>query len=284
LNLEENSSIAELAKAVIAGWAMPLQPVLLANAPVKENIVSGDAVDLTKFPIPWWSRIDAGRFLGTWHLNITRDPVTGERNIGVYRMQLLTANTAAVSFSPKSHLAQHLQKAQELGQSLEMAVAIGVDERLIMAAAAAPPYGVDEYTLAGGLAQKPVELTQCLTVSNEVPAHSEIVIEGYIDPRTKVMEGPYLDYAGIPSCNPEARLFRAEAVMYRNGAIFRGTAVGRPGAEDHMLYSLLANAKLADFHGSPVRQRLQNYLLRRGSFRLFQFTGRIHRILRRGSM
>src|SRR3990172_3070095 len=180
-------------KAIVAVFRdrlkKPVQPVLVDNGPVQENILTGDDVDLLKLPAPWWNREDAGRYIGTWHLNITKDPETMIRNIGIYRMQLLDSRKTAVSISPGSHLALQLSKAEKVGIPLEMAVAIGVDENLIMAGAAAVPFGVDEYHIAGGLKQTPVELIRCRTVDVEAPACSEIVLEGNILPGVRVKEG-----------------------------------------------------------------------------------------------
>ena len=251
------------------------------DARVKEVIYTEDGVDLLRLPVPWWNRADAGRYVGTWHLNITKDPETGVRNVGIYRMQLLGGRKTAVSVSPRSHLWLHLAKARSKGTSLEMAVAIGVDENIIMAAAAAPPYGTDEYSLAGGLCLEPIERTQCKTLALEVPASSEIVIEGQILPETRVKEGPFLDYSGIPNADPNALVFEVSALMSRREPIFRGAAIGAPGAEDHLLLSLLASAGCLDFHGSRVRQKIQNMLLRKKQFESFQRVGRTGRFIRR---
>jgi UbiD family decarboxylase len=259
---------------ILNAFSHPIEPIMVENAAVLENRIT-QAIDLTVLPVPWWSEIDSGRYIGTWHLNITRDPETGLRNIGVYRMQLLGHNEATVSVSPRSHLAMHLKKAESIGRDLPMAVAIGVDERIIMSAAAAPAYGIDEFALAGGLMGKPTEVFGCKTQPLEAPVDSEIVLEGYIKSGARVQDGPFLDYAGIPSINPSAYLFVATALYFRNDHIFRGTAVGRPGAEDHQLYSILASAGAADFHGSRIRRRIQNFLLRKRAFKLFQLTGRI---------
>jgi len=258
----------------------PVEPVIVEDSPVLENKITED-IDLSILPIPWWSEIDAGRYVGTWHLNISRDPDTGVRNVGVYRMQLLGPSQTTVSISPRSHLAAHLRKAEKRGMNLPMAVAIGVDERLIICAAAAPPYGLDELALAGGLIGKPVELFRCRTQPLEVPVESEIVIEGYIKPGTRVQDGPFLDYAGIPSTNPGAYLFEATGLFFRDNYIYRGTAVGNPGAEDHQLYSILAGAGLADFHGSRLRHLAQTFFLKHRAYKLLQYSGRVGAFLKK---
>jgi len=269
----------DLVEAARRSFENPIDPVFVEESTVTDNRVT-QGIDLAILPVPWWSEIDAGRYIGTWHLNISRDPETGVRNIGVYRMQIIAPNQTTVSVSPKSHLALQIEKAEKRNEALPMAVAIGVDERLVISAASAPAYGIDEFSLAGGLAGKPIELIRCVTQPLEIPADSEIVIEGFIKPGVRVQDGPFLDYAGIPSTNPNAHIFEVTALLFRNDFIFRGTAVGRPGAEDHQMYSVLSRLNLADFHGSRIRRSLQSILLRRRAFKLFQLTGRIGKFVR----
>ncbi len=255
--------------------ANPIKPKLVEIAPVLENIVEGREVDLLMLPVPHWNNQDAGRYLGTWHINVTKDPETGSRNVGVYRMQLLGARQATVSTSPRSHLARHFAKAEKQGQALPMAVAIGVSEPVIMAAAAAYPNEMDEFELAGGLQQEAIQLMRCKTVDLEVPANSEIVIEGFIQPGIRVQDGPYFDYAGNRDTNLRAYLFNATRLMFRNNPIFRGTSIGVAGAEDHQLFAFLAQLNLVDFHGSRLKQAVQNILLKQRCFPTFQLSGKI---------
>jgi len=253
----------------------PIKPIVLQTGPVLENVVETRNVNLLALPVPWWNARDGGRYLGTWHINVTEDPNTGLRNVGVYRMQLLGGRRASVSASPGSHLSQHFAKAVRQNRPLPMAMAIGVSEILMMAAAAAYPAGMDEYELAGGLQQEPIKLVQCRTVNLCVPAHAEIVIEGFLRTDTRVEDGPYFDYSGKMDTNPCAFLFDATGVMFRNNPIFRGSSVGVPGAEDHQLFAFLAEFGLVDFHGSRFKKKLQNALLRNHLFRAFQFAGKL---------
>jgi 4-hydroxy-3-polyprenylbenzoate decarboxylase len=279
LGLEPATSLKDIVGIVNKRITCPLEPLLVESGPVKEHILKGKEVDLEKLPVPWYGKEDAGRYIGTWHINITRDPETGIRNLGIYRMQLLDSGKTAISVSPKGDLAVHIAKAQKRGKPLEMAVAIGVDELLIIAAAASPPYGTDEYCIAGGLSQEPVSLCRCVTVDLEVPVSAEIVLEGTIDPQSSINEGPFLDYTGVPRGDPHAFIFEVSCLMYRENPIFRGAAIGEPGAEDHLLFSLLASVDCLDFHGSRIRQRIQNALVKNSFFRLFQYTGRFRNVL-----
>ena len=252
----------------------PIKPELVETAPVLDNIVEDKQIDLLKLPVPHWNSRDAGRYLGTWHINVTNDPESGARNVGVYRMQLLGPKRATVSASPRSHLARHFAKAEREGQALHMAVAIGVSEPVLMAAAAACPDETDEFELAGGLQGQAVQLLRCKTVDLEVPANSEIVIEGVIRPGIRVKDGPYFDYTGNTNTNRQALLFEATRLMFRNDPIFRGTSIGVAGAEDHQLFAFLAQLNLVDFHGSRLKQTVQNTMLRQRRFRAFQLSGK----------
>ena len=258
-----------------------VKPVQVEQGPVLENIVDAAGIDFFKLPVPHWHPQDVGRYIGTWHLNITKDPETGSRNLGVYRMQVVGPREATVSTSSGSHLARQLVKAEAIGQPLEMAVAIGVSEALMIAASAACPFGVDEYELAGGLQNQAVRLVKCRSINHEVPADSEIVIEGLIKPGIRVQDGPYFDYAGKPSTNKNAFLFEATRLLFRNQPIFRGTSIGGPGAEDHQLFALLAQLNLVDFHGAPTKQWVQNQFLKMKLFRPFQFAGSVGSIIRK---
>ncbi len=254
----------------------PVKPVMVDSGPVMENIIEGQAVNLFDFPVPQWSRHDAGRYIGTWHANVTRDPETGRRNLGVYRMQLLGPRQTTVNTSLASHLGRHFAQAERMGRPLEMAVVIGAPEPVVMAAGSGYPGGCDEYDLAGGLCGSAVPLVKCRTVDLEAPAEAEIVLEGLIRPGVRVHDGPYFDYAGVPTENPGAFLFDVTCVTFRNRPIFRGAAVGHPGAEDQQLFAFLAAVGLFDFHDSRPRHWIQSGLIERRLFRLFQSAGRAH--------
>lgn len=253
----------------------PVKPAMADGGPVMENVIEGPDINLFDFPVPQWSRHDAGRYIGTWHANVTRDPETGSRNVGVYRMQLLGPNQTTVSTTSRSHLGRHFAKAERMGRPLDMAVVIGAPEPVVMAAGSGYPAGSDEYDLAGSLCGGSVPLVRCRTLDLEVPAESEIVIEGTIRPGERVHDGPYLDYAGTPTENPGAYLFDVKCVMFRNHPIFRGAAVGHPAAEDQQLFALLAEFGLFDFHNSRPRHEIESRLIRGRLFRAFQLIGRV---------
>lgn len=262
LGMEAAASLEDLVAEMRARVSNPVAPNIVEAGPVLENVRETGALDLFSLPVPQWHTSDCGRYLGTWHINVTKDPETGIRNVGVYRMQLLDSHRATVSSYSDSHLARHVASAEKLGHALPMAIAIGVSETVMMAASAGCPYGTDEYELAGALQRSAIDLIRCRTVDLEVPANSEIVIEGSIRPDVRVQDGPYFDYTGNTSTNPRAFLFEANRLMFRNDFIFRGSSIGIPGGEDHQLFAVLADLKLLDFHGSAVKRRVQDLFLR----------------------
>jgi len=251
----------------------PVHPKMVRTGPILDNVVPASVLDLLQFPVPQWSDYDTGRYLGTWHLNISKDPDTGQRNAGIYRMQLLGAKRATISASRGSHLARHVENAEARGIELPVAVAIGAPEAMAIAAAAACPPEMDEFDLAGALQKQAVELIRCGGL--EVPAHAEIVIEGLIHPGVRVEDGPYLDYSGRPNTNPKAFLFEATRLLHRSQPIFRGCASGKAGAEDHQLFAFLAQLNLLNLHASKMNQTLQNFFWRRRAFRTAQWVGRM---------
>jgi 4-hydroxy-3-polyprenylbenzoate decarboxylase len=250
-----------------------VHPRMVRTGPLLDNVIPASVIDLLQFPVPQWSDFDTGRYLGTWHLNISKDPDTGQRTAGVYRMQLLGAKRATISAAKASDLARHVEHAEARGIELPVAVAIGAPEAMVIAASAACPAEMDEFDLAGALQAKPVELLRCGGL--EVPANAEIVIEGFIHPGVRVEDGPYLDYSGRSNTNPKAFLFEATRLMHRSHPIFRGCASGKAGAEDHQMFSFLAQLGLLDFHGSKMNQRFQNLFWRRRAFRTAQWIGRM---------
>lgn len=275
LGMEVDESRKEMVRQVRKRVATPVAPTHVESGPIFENSLEGKEVDLLKLPVPHWNRADAGRYIGTWHVNISRDPEDGSYNLGVYRMQLLGPRQATISTSSKSHLGVQFAKSEAMGKPLPVAVAIGVGEAVFIAAAAGYPSGKDEYELAGALQQKSVELVKCSSIDVDVPADTEILIEGNVVPGVRVVDGPYFDYAGKPTANPEAYLFEATRMSFRNNPIFRGAIVGHPRAEDLQLFSMLSEVGLFDFHGSRLRRALQILFLKERLFRAFQFAGRI---------
>ncbi len=237
-------------------------PKIVRQAPVQEEVFTGDAVDLGQLPVlTTWPK-DAGPFI-TLPLVITKDPETGERNVGMYRMQVFDRQTTGMHWHRHKTGAKHLAKARKLGRKLEVAVAIGGDPATIYAATAPLPEGLDEFLFAGLLRGKGVELIKAKTVDLEVPAHAEIILEGYVDPEEEPRkEGPFGDHTGFYSLADYYPVFHVTAITQRKDPIYPATIVGKPIMEDYWLgqaterlflpLAQMLLPELVDYHMPPA--------------------------------
>ena len=217
--------------------AMNLPPRRVKSAPVQEVVWRGDEVDLFKIPVLKCWPEDGGPFV-TLPLVITKDPETGERNMGMYRMQVMSKNTTGMHWQRHKTGTRHLEKAKKKGQRLEVAVAIGGDPALIYAATAPlPPIpGLNEFALAGYLRGERYPVVKGVTVDLEVPANAEFILEGYVDPDEPwVEEGPFGDHTGFYTLPDQYPLFHVTAVTMRKNPVYPATIVGRPPMEDAYL-------------------------------------------------
>ncbi len=178
---------------------------------------------------------DGGRFI-TLPLVHTRDPLTGHRNVGMYRIQIFEKDLTAVHWHRHKTGASHFRKYKQIGQRMPIAIALGGDPVYTYVATAPLPEGIDEYILAGYLRSKPVELVKCITQDIEVPADADIVIEGYIDPEEEfILEGPFGDHTGFYSKPDYYPRLHVTAITHRKNAIYPATIVGVPPQEDAYL-------------------------------------------------
>jgi 4-hydroxy-3-polyprenylbenzoate decarboxylase len=207
----------------------------LGKAPCQEEIYTGEAVDLDRLPlIRPWSK-DAG-YIITLGLVITKDPENGIPNVSVYRLQQQSKNTMTVQWLSIRGGARHLRKAQAMGQKLEIAIALGVDPLLIMAAATPIPIDLSEWLFAGLYGGEGVQLVKCHTLDLEVPAHAEIILEGTIDPQEFGSDGPFGDHMGYyGQVNDRAPLIRFHCLTQRHNPIYLTTFSGRPPKEEAMI-------------------------------------------------
>ncbi|MBD0334888.1 MAG: UbiD family decarboxylase [Cyanobacteria bacterium Co-bin13] len=212
--------------------AKPLRDFL---PPCHQVVLKDEAVDLTRLPLLRVYSGDAGKVL-TLGLMITKDPENGIPNIGVYRLQLQSKNTMTVQWLSVRGCSRHLRKAAERGQKLEVAIALGVDPLLIMAAATPLPIDMSEWLFAGLYGGQGIHLAKCKTVDLEVPADSEIVLEGTITPGETAVDGPAGDHIGYyGGVNEQAPLIRFHCLTHRKNPIYMTTFSGRPPKEDAMM-------------------------------------------------
>jgi 4-hydroxy-3-polyprenylbenzoate decarboxylase len=208
-----------------------LFPTVVKKGPCQE-VVERETPSLLSLPaIKCWPA-DAGRYI-TLPLVFTRDPESGARNCGIYRMQVYDERTAAMHWQIHKHGAHHHRRAEERRRRLEVACAIGTDPALTFAAAAPLPDDVDEMLLAGFVRREPVPLVKCVTVDVEVPATAEIVLEGYVDPEERRREGPFGDHTGYYSLADDYPVFHLTCLTRRESPIYQTTIVGPPPMEDY---------------------------------------------------
>ena len=209
-----------------------LMPKTVSDAPCQE-VVSPDG-SLDEVPILKCWPEDGGRYV-TLPLVFTKDPETGQRNIGTYRMQVFDGRTTGMHWQQHKGGAQHYRVAERLKKRLPVAVALGPDPALAYSATAPMPEGLDELLLAGFLRRDRVELVKCVSVDLEVPANSQIVLEGYVDPGERRREGPFGDHTGFYSHPDDYPVFHLTCITRRKRPTYLTTVVGVPPMEDYYL-------------------------------------------------
>lgn len=233
---------------------VPCRRVDGSRAPCKQ--VKADNVDLFRdpFPVPLWHYQDSAPYLGTLHAVISKDPETGWINLGNYRNEIRARDTLGVFIIPYRHIGLHLQKWKQLGKPMPVAIAVGLETALNLVAVAPVRAGQSEYDVAGGLKGKPVEVVQAETSDLLVPAHAQIVIEGYVPvDETVPTEGPFGEFAGymgeqVFNCN----FMKVTAVTYQETPIFQGTYEGLPPNESTTVRSIGRSASLYNHLTSVV--------------------------------
>jgi 4-hydroxy-3-polyprenylbenzoate decarboxylase len=205
-------------------------PKRVKSGPVKE-VVEKENPSLNDIPVLKTWPGDGGPFI-TLPLVFTKDPTTGERNTGMYRMQVYDDRTTGMHWHLHKHGARHFREARKLGTRLEVAVALGGDPATIYSASAPLPDGVDEMFFAGFLRKKPVELIKCETVDLDVPAQADFILEGYVDPNEMRREGPFGDHTGYYSLADDYPVFNITCVTRRREPVYPATVVGKPPMED----------------------------------------------------
>ncbi len=206
-------------------------PKYVKNAPCQE-VINTENPSLDELPIlKCWPQ-DGGPFI-TLPLVFTKNPATGKRNVGMYRLQKYDSRTTGMHWHIHKNGAENFRDTKAAGgEKIECAVAIGTDPVLTYAATAPLPRDVDEMIFAGFLRHERVELVKCKTVDIEVPATAEIILEGYVRTDEVRSEGPFGDHTGYYSLADDYPVFHITAITHRRDAIYAATVVGRPPMED----------------------------------------------------
>ncbi len=214
-----------------------ITPRKVKKGACQANIIKDSEVNLDDLPIMKSWPHDAGRFI-TLPVVITRDPVSGRQNLGMYRMQIIDKKKTAMHWHPGKGGEINLRRARKAGKKLEAACTIGCEPAVIYAATAPLPPDLNELLLAGVLMNSPVETVKCKTIDIDVPVNSQIVLEGYIDEEESFPEGPFGDHTGFYTPQRNFPVFNIQAVTMCENPVYASTVVGWPPLEDALIGKL----------------------------------------------
>src|SRR5262249_16437848 len=246
LGVGEEALAAESARRI----KEPIRPVALADASFREQVVTGEALDLGRLPVPYYFPGEAGRYL-TAGMLVARDPETGVEAEGYARFQLKGGDRMGVSLHSRRRMFEYQRRAEARGQPLPCAVVLGLHPLVSMGSLAYPPADVGKFEVVGGLFGEPLEVAPCATIDLAVPAAAEIVIEGEILAGEREPEGPFGEFTGYFSRRSTEHVFVARAIAMREHPWFQSIGSGRAG--DHItILSLVREAEILNALGRVV--------------------------------
>ena len=223
----------------------PLPVNCVETGPVLENVIEGDAVYVTKFPVPLWHEQDGGRYIGTGVPNITRDPDTGFVNLGVYRSMIHDAKRVGCYISPGKHGRVHRDKYFERGEPCPIALVVGGDLSLFIAGSVELPDDMCEYEWAGGMRGRAYDVIKEKYTGLPIPAEAEIVLAGFVHPTERLKEGPFGEWTGYYASSHRPEPFvEVKAIYHRNNPILLGVPPNKPPYEPHRFRAYLRSALL----------------------------------------
>jgi UbiD family decarboxylase len=223
-----------------------IDPVLVDDGPVLDEIHVGDDLlehdGILEFPHPISTPgFDPAPYF-TSPFWVTKDPETGVRNVGTYRVMVKGPGHAGMMAHQSQHIGLHLQSARRRGEMLEAAIILGCAPAIGLCSVAKIPYGVDELAVAGAIAGEPVELVKCRTVDLEVPATAEIVIEGYVDPTFREAEAPFGEYTGYMGTRVANPVFFVTGILHRRAPVYQAFLSQFPPSESSLIRKLAYDA------------------------------------------
>ena len=222
-------------------------PQFVEKGAVLENIQMGKDVDVLKFPSPKWHELDGGRYIGTGCAVITKDPDTGLVNLGTYRVQVVDEKRVTLYISPGKHGRIHYEKYHQGGRPCPVAVSVGHDPLVFVAAALEVPTGICEYNYMGAIAGEPYRVVRGPVTGLPIPASAEIVLEGWCYPGDLHDEGPFGEWTGYYASGMRpAPVIQVRCVMQRNDPIILGVPPNRPPHDYTYMRSVLRSAMLLD--------------------------------------
>jgi 4-hydroxy-3-polyprenylbenzoate decarboxylase/2,5-furandicarboxylate decarboxylase 1 len=221
---------------VVDGLNTPIDPIVIeGQAPCQEQVITGDDIDITRFPIPVYSPKDGGKYI-TPGIVVSKDPENQVPDIGHYRFMVLDRKKMSFLTEPHHRFGKNLAKHKRLGLGAQGALVIGVDPMLAYTCQFQVPDDTNDWRVAGGLRGAPVELVKCKSIDLEVPATAELVIEFEVDQTNEYPEGPLGEHTGYydAMCKPQPAAL-ITAITHRRKPIFQGLLTGKPITENHIL-------------------------------------------------
>lgn len=223
--------------------AKPIEPVCVEKGPITENIMLGEQVDVLKFPTPIWHQDDGGRYFGTASADVTRDPETGQVNLGTYRVMVHDKNHVGFYISPGKHGRMHREKYFAKGEPCPLVVVTGLNPLLYLASCSEVPPNVSEYAWSGGIRGEPLKYVEGRITGLPIPADAEIAFEGFAYPSEKMMEGPFGEWTGYyASASREEPVMQVKAIYHRNNPILVGQPPNRPPDEQAFYRAFMRSA------------------------------------------
>jgi 4-hydroxy-3-polyprenylbenzoate decarboxylase len=247
LGLPEDAPARAIVEALASAHTRPgIPPRRVPNGPCKENKLLGPDVDLLRLPAPYIHDGDGGRYLNTWGTIIVQTPDGRWTNWSITRVMIAGKNTLVGAVIPRQHLGMIFEEWKRIGRPMPFALAQGTPPAIPFVSGMPLDEGVNEADFVGGFLGEPVEVTPCETVDLEVPATSEIVIEGAVSIRETGFEGPMGEYSGYlsPGGGMPSPLFHVSAITYRDTPILPVVAAGEPVEENHTCWGLTISAQI----------------------------------------
>ncbi len=250
LGLPPDLNKIELSEGFLADFQkisdMPLPYQVVETGPVMENVIEGDAVDVTCFPTPVWHDRDEGRrYIGTGSFNVTRDPDENWVNAGTYRVMIHDARRLGFYISPGKHGRIHRDKYAALNKPMPVCIVIGGDPLTFLMACTEVPYGICEYEIAGAYRGRPQKVMLGKHTGLPYPANAEVVIEGFVQPGNVLPEGPFGEWTGYYGSKMRNEpVLDVKAIYHRNDPIILGCPPQRPPEEQARYRAVMRSALL----------------------------------------
>ncbi len=225
---------------------------LVETGPIFENILTGDDVDVLQFPAPVWHEKDGGRYIGTGTFSITRDPEEHWLNAGAYRAQVHDRSSVGLLMAKGHHGAIHYEKYCARGESMPVAMVLGGDPISFFFGGLEAPYGTFELDLVGGLRGRPIKMVRGKITGLPIPASAEIVLEGYVTPDKRVIEGPFGEWSGHYAGGAKpCPVLDVKAIYHRNDPILLGVPPMGAGPDEMARYR-------AVMRSATIKQNMTN--------------------------